>query len=214
MLCTGSTADVFLFLSPSPGRHLFCLLRGLRVLFALKRSAQVAYKPNWRFRYENILGSIMRAGRYAKIQRATTRLGWWVFMADVVYARDAKEGSHLRWCDTFLRAFWNFFTDRNIYQYSDTQLYNQLLYFMSLFDGDKALSTIQDSESQSMYTIRISRRISSNLCGFISFLEHFSDVITKNTVLLQNLRECVEKHLTNCGRRWVDLTTIFSMIKV
>ena len=37
------------------------------------------------------------------------------------------------------------------YQYSDTQLYNQLLYFMSLFDGSKALSTIKDSESHSVY---------------------------------------------------------------
>lgn len=45
-------------------------------------------------------------------------------------------------------------------------------------------------------------------------LAHVSNVITRNAPLLRNLRECVEKHLNNCGRRWVDLTTIFSLIKV
>ncbi|KAF8813033.1 DNA polymerase alpha catalytic subunit [Phlegmacium glaucopus] len=81
---------------------------------------------------------------------------------------------------------------RVAFKYSDTQLYNQLLYFISLFDGDKALSTIKDSNTHT----------------------HVSNVITRNAVLLRNLRECVEKHLNNCGRRWVDLRTIFSLMKV
>ena len=79
-----------------PRRHLFYLSQGLRVLFALKRSALVAYKPNWRFRYENILQSITRVGRYAMIHHVNTRLRWWAFTAVVVYAQDAQEESPSR----------------------------------------------------------------------------------------------------------------------
>ena len=83
---------------------------------------------------------------------------------------------------------------------------------MSLFDGDKALSTIKDSKSHSVYN-PFPRRIQRS-SNYGVYLEHVSDVIIKNTVLLQNLRECVGKHLNNCGRRWVDLKTIFSMMRV
>jgi hypothetical protein len=87
---------------------------------------------------------------------------------------------------------------------------------MSLFDGDKALGTIKDSESHSMLQSIFLERHQASLLSNLRFiiLEHVSDVITKNTVLLQNLRESVEKHLNNCGRRWVDLKTIFSLIKI
>ena len=46
------------------------------------------------------------------------------------------------------------------------------------------------------------------------FIAQFSDIVTKNAVLLDNLGRCVEKHLNNCGRRWVDLKTLFSLMKV
>ena len=81
---------------------------------------------------------------------------------------------------------------------------------MSLFDGDKFLSTIKDPDLHSVYTICFLDV--SDLTRVI--LEQFFDVITKNAVLLQNLRECVEKHLNNCGRRWVDLKSIFSLMKI
>jgi hypothetical protein len=64
---TGSTLIV------SPRRHLFYLSQGQRVLFAQKQSARAAYKPNWRFRYENILRSITKVGQYAMTRHATTR---------------------------------------------------------------------------------------------------------------------------------------------
>ena len=48
----------------------------------------------------------------------------------------------------------------------------------------------------------------------IDYLANVSNAIIRNAVLLHDLRECVEKHLNNCGRRWVDLKTIFSQMKV
>ncbi|KAF8966275.1 DNA polymerase alpha catalytic subunit [Flammula alnicola] len=77
------------------------------------------------------------------------------------------------------------------FEYSDTQLYNQLRYFVSLFDVQKALATSRP-ERQSLVTA----------------------ITGKNQQLLGNLTECVEKYLNNCGRRWVDLGAIFSQMKV
>ena len=194
----------------SPGRHLFYLLRGLHVLFAPKQSAQVAYKPNWRFRYVNILRSIMRVGRYAMIQHAITRPGWWVFTAGVAYAQDAEEGLPSRWRYTLIRIL-DLITDRNISTPTPS-------YITSCYTSCLSLTATKPSApskilSHIVRTIRINERISLTYGGGV-ILEHISDVITKNTVLLQSLRECVGKHLNNCGRRWVDLKTIFSLMKV
>ncbi|PPQ85267.1 hypothetical protein CVT25_010040 [Psilocybe cyanescens] len=75
--------------------------------------------------------------------------------------------------------------------YSDTQLYNQLRFFASLFDTQKALDSARPENR-------------SNLVA----------IIAKNQVLLRTLAECVEKHLNNCGRRWIDLGAIFSSMKL
>ncbi|KIM44768.1 hypothetical protein M413DRAFT_442728 [Hebeloma cylindrosporum] len=78
------------------------------------------------------------------------------------------------------------------FEYTDTQLYNQLRFFASLFDTQKALDATRTPEQHDAVSV----------------------VISKNQVLLRNLGDCVEKHLVNCGRRWVDLASIFSQVKV
>ncbi|KAH9479795.1 DNA polymerase alpha catalytic subunit [Psilocybe cubensis] len=77
------------------------------------------------------------------------------------------------------------------FEYTDTQLYNQLRFYVSLFDTQKALDSTRPENRSDLTAI-----------------------ITKNQVLLRSLGECVEKHLNNCGRRWIDLGTIFSSMKL
>ncbi|KAF8202326.1 hypothetical protein BJ912DRAFT_944501 [Pholiota molesta] len=76
--------------------------------------------------------------------------------------------------------------------YSDTQLYNQLRYFIHLFDAQKAIEATKAIERK----------------------EAVIAIAGKNETLLKNLTECVEKHLNNCGRRWIDLQAIFSLMKI
>ncbi|KAF9482567.1 DNA polymerase alpha catalytic subunit [Pholiota conissans] len=77
------------------------------------------------------------------------------------------------------------------FEYSDTQLYNQLRYFLHLFDTEKAKSATKSSQRK----------------------EIVEAVIAKNELLLNSLTGCVERHLNNCGRRWIDLQAIFSVMK-
>jgi len=39
-------------------------------------------------------------------------------------------------------------------------------------------------------------------------------LVTANSEFLMNMSNCVEKHLNQCGRRWVDLSSVFSFMKV
>ena len=88
---------------------------------------------------------------------------------------------------------------------------------MSLFDANKALNAIKNPNSrcalQSQFFFFFRPNAFLTLVSF-HFIAQFSDIVTKNAVLLDNLGRCVEKHLNNCGRRWVDLKTIFSLMKV
>ncbi|KDR67668.1 hypothetical protein GALMADRAFT_146949 [Galerina marginata CBS 339.88] len=79
---------------------------------------------------------------------------------------------------------------RVTFEYSDTQLYNQLRFYGSLFDTDKALEAVKKSNTH----------------------DTVQAIIAKNQALLRNLADCVDKHLNNCGRRWVDLGSIFSQM--
>lgn len=80
------------------------------------------------------------------------------------------------------------------YEYSDADLYNQLKYFQSLFDGDKAKKAALGSAS--------SREVGE---------------ITNNENCIQffkDMNEIVNKYLERCGRRWVDLNALFSGMKL
>ncbi|TFK39510.1 DNA polymerase alpha catalytic subunit [Crucibulum laeve] len=78
------------------------------------------------------------------------------------------------------------------FEYSDTQLYNQLRYFSFLFDDEKAVKAAQGS----------------------GHLETITALVGFNRPLLTTLSNCTEKYLEQCGRRWVDLSSIFSVMKV
>ncbi|KAG6831739.1 hypothetical protein H0H87_004008 [Tephrocybe sp. NHM501043] len=80
------------------------------------------------------------------------------------------------------------------FEYSDTQLYNQLRYYSTLFNGDAAIKAAKGSSTAEQET----------LVALIQF----------NSECLQSLNSCVERYLGQCGRRWVDLSGIFSLIKL
>lgn len=80
------------------------------------------------------------------------------------------------------------------FEYSDADLYNQLRYFRSLFDGDKAKKAALGSTKLSeVYEI----------AGNSTCQQFFTDM---NTI--------VDKYLEQCGRRWVDLGALFSGMKL
>lgn len=93
-------------------------------------------------------------------------------------------------------------------KYTDTQLYNQLRFFVSLFDTQKALDSARPENRCTSNAYIISLTI------LTPFAADLVAIIAKNQVLLRTLGECVEKHLNNCGRRWIDLGTIFSSMKL
>ncbi|KAG5643370.1 hypothetical protein DXG03_001018 [Asterophora parasitica] len=80
------------------------------------------------------------------------------------------------------------------FEYTDAQLYTQLRYFSSLFDGERVIKASKGRSTAEQDT----------LLALVSF----------NAASLQALSDCIEKYLDQCGRRWVDLSGIFSFLKI
>lgn len=89
------------------------------------------------------------------------------------------------------------------YRYSDKQLYNQLLYFDSLFDCDKN----KNQQLKPLY-----------LEGDAEFpAEQLSEssvkaLVEQNRGYLDTSRDVVQKYLSDCGRRYVDMGSIFDFM--
>ncbi|GAA5963816.1 hypothetical protein JCM8115_006341 [Rhodotorula mucilaginosa] len=77
-------------------------------------------------------------------------------------------------------------------EYSDSKLYDQLLYFDTLFDMDRAVAKVAGTAKQDAVHARINA----------------------NRSLLEQLRSIVTKHLEKNGRRWVSMQSLFSFMKV
>ncbi|OWB67229.1 hypothetical protein B5S30_g2585 [[Candida] boidinii] len=90
------------------------------------------------------------------------------------------------------------------YKYSDKQLYNQLLYFDSIFDVDKAIKRLLKPLVQF-------EENSENLPKQLSEGE-LQALAEQNRILFGICKNVVNKYLTDCGRRYVDMGSIFGMI--
>ncbi|CCA69546.1 related to POL1-DNA-directed DNA polymerase alpha, 180 KD subunit [Serendipita indica DSM 11827] len=77
-------------------------------------------------------------------------------------------------------------------EYNDSQLYTQLLFYSSLFDSQKLLNSSKGSSRQ----------------------EHITALVGQNADTLLVLAEVVERHLDECGRRWVDLKDLFGFMSI
>ncbi|KAI9786183.1 MAG: DNA-directed DNA polymerase alpha catalytic subunit pol1 [Geoglossum umbratile] len=79
---------------------------------------------------------------------------------------------------------------RMSYEYTDKMLYNQLLYYQSLFDVDKAKANAKGSDRERVLAVA----------------EH-------NRVRFETLFEVVNKYLAKCGRQWVAMDSIFAFAR-
>ncbi|KAL0059069.1 DNA-directed DNA polymerase alpha catalytic subunit pol1 [Marasmius tenuissimus] len=78
------------------------------------------------------------------------------------------------------------------FKYSDENIYNQLRYFAYLFDGQRAIKNATGTDS----------------------LEAVSALVNTHSAFLTIMSGSVEKYLDQCGRRWVELSSLFSFMKV
>ena len=74
------------------------------------------------------------------------------------------------------------------YEYSDQALYNQLLYLDHLFDVDKVKAATSGSDE----------------------LERIKIVAEQNRLRFEQTRSLLDSYLKKCGRRYVDMASIFS----
>ncbi|EJS42033.1 pol1p [Saccharomyces arboricola H-6] len=89
------------------------------------------------------------------------------------------------------------------YKYTDKQLYNQLLYFDSLFDCEKN----KKQELKPLY--------------MLDELDYPKEQLTESSIkalteqnreLMETGRDVVQKYLNDCGRRYVDMGSIFDFM--
>ncbi|KAI9867059.1 MAG: DNA-directed DNA polymerase alpha catalytic subunit pol1 [Trichoglossum hirsutum] len=76
---------------------------------------------------------------------------------------------------------------RMSYEYTDKMLYNQLLYYQSLFDVDKAKTNAKAEDK-----------------------ERVSVAVEHNWERFGTISEVVDKYLAKCGRQWVAMDSLFA----
>ncbi|RCK58160.1 DNA polymerase alpha catalytic subunit A [Candida viswanathii] len=94
------------------------------------------------------------------------------------------------------------------YRYTDKQLYNQLLYFNSIFDVDKTkrgnLRPIRDALEEKDGDKSIPKLPSGQVDALAE----------QNRELFAGCQDVVQKYLTECGRRYVNMGSIFDFMNV
>ncbi|EJD07472.1 uncharacterized protein FOMMEDRAFT_137775 [Fomitiporia mediterranea MF3/22] len=78
------------------------------------------------------------------------------------------------------------------FEYSDNQLYTQLMFYSSLVCPEKVLKSAIASPQKST----------------------IDAAVQNNRKLLDDMNEIVDKYLSQCGRRWVELGNLFSFMKL
>ncbi|KAI5852981.1 hypothetical protein DFP73DRAFT_534741 [Morchella snyderi] len=73
------------------------------------------------------------------------------------------------------------------YEYTDKMLYNQLLYFSSVFDVDKAKKRVEVDKNETLHILAENNRMRFKI-----------------------ISDAVQKYLEKCGRQWVSMESIFS----
>ncbi|WWC58983.1 uncharacterized protein I303_101529 [Kwoniella dejecticola CBS 10117] len=76
-------------------------------------------------------------------------------------------------------------------EYNDSKLYNQLLYYRSLFDGEKAISNARGSQR----------------------FDEIRALVLPNTALFGQLVQVTDKYLDKNGRRFVDMKGLFGFME-
>jgi DNA polymerase alpha subunit A len=87
------------------------------------------------------------------------------------------------------------------YEYSERDIYNQLVYFASLWDVEKAKTKVKSGEAGA----KGEELSASERESVLALAEH-------NRVRFGTVKVCVEKYLDKCGRRWVAMDTLFGKL--
>ena len=92
-------------------------------------------------------------------------------------------------------------------QYSDLQLYNQLLYFNSLFDVERALTKVRGTARYGVFLAVV------NVIAAYGRLEEIHALATANAAALNQLAAVTDKYLDKNGRRYVDIKSLFGFME-
>ena len=82
------------------------------------------------------------------------------------------------------------------YEYSERDIYNQLVYFAGLWDTDKAKESVKVGEEG--VTALQKEQV-------LALAEH-------NKIRFATVKGAVDKYLDKCGRRWVAMDTLFGKL--
>jgi DNA polymerase alpha subunit A len=88
------------------------------------------------------------------------------------------------------------------YKYSDKDLYNQLLYFDSLFDIEKN----KKKQLRPLYDVEDKTKPEALIDGQVNALTE------QNRENFEVWKSVVQKYLSDCGRRYVDLGSMFDFM--
>jgi DNA polymerase alpha subunit A len=93
------------------------------------------------------------------------------------------------------------------YEYTDKMLYNQLLYYQSLFDADKAKVNAKGEDKGMFPGISLGFLKQEANCLIV---ERISAAVEHNRVRFETLFGVVDKYLAKCGRQWVAMDSLFA----
>ncbi|KAK3494343.1 uncharacterized protein B0T23DRAFT_106374 [Neurospora hispaniola] len=88
------------------------------------------------------------------------------------------------------------------YEYTERDIYNQLVYFASLWDVDKAKSKAKENNDEDADAAKLSAEEKERVA---IMAEH-------NRARFGTVKGVVEKYLDKCGRRWVAMDTLFAKL--
>lgn len=97
-------------------------------------------------------------------------------------------------------------------QYSDAALYNQLRYYSYLFSAEKALKGAAGPAALGKLATHAPFEWTSHAHGAIP--DEIQALVNVQAEFLHTMTKAVDKYLEQCGRRWVELGSLFSFMKV
>jgi DNA polymerase alpha subunit A len=92
------------------------------------------------------------------------------------------------------------------YEYTEKMIYNQLLYFASLFDVEKAKVAAKGTD-KGKRKLLTSRKDQAN-----HGIERVMALAEHNRVRFSTIKGVVEKYLDKCGRQWVAMDSLFGKL--
>jgi DNA polymerase alpha subunit A len=91
------------------------------------------------------------------------------------------------------------------YEFGEREVYNQLLYFASLFDVDKAKALAASGTTTTTGAGGAGSEVAVPPGEIIALAEH-------NRTRFATIKGVVDKYLDKCGRQWVAMDTLFSKL--